>query len=870
MRNNARLLCLYVTLLAATLLFAEKAFELLMKYIGNRFYWLDSGMGHDVLMWVLCFFVALCLYLQPKKQSVAVYTCLRRNAWAMMLAVFYVYASICHRDQFTMFCYPKWFAYADVLVIWLVIWYFQPLIRNIKSEKKILSDNTEGNPKQAKLTGDDSHPEDVLGRKSEAKAICDYILDGTNDYRTSLAISITGSWGSGKTVLMSYLKDCLKEKSITYFDYSPWQRSQNDVALDFVSQLNSHLYTHNIGLQSLEDYMRSLKVSNVTGWFNLAVHALTSILTGANKNTATLLKEASADMMTLKKPVVAFVDDVDRISREDFMDVLRLIRATANFPYLVYVVAYDRERALKLLGNEYGEGFLTKIFNVGHPLSNISDEKLSELAFERFKEYGIKEETDSPLALIALSDYLPTIRELKRYFNLLSKDYLAQAALRSKTYFDFNFYAKLELLKHTDLLTYMMLKYEPTAYLEVDKENWNDAPCYKTKSNLEMPNEATHQLLMHMFDQEVGEFNMYICPGGLQMLFENDLDKDYVSKQEFEKAIKDDKLVESVKEWIKQKKQGIGFCLSKNLDMPTETIVGVLEQLVANRPSDIVHSWDMNHYELFDNSSLDSFFRISEVLNPYNYVMENHALYLYLHSSINEGKKLEEQEIEVLRSYASRTDNPRELLAIICGMMKQSWENGVAPESWQREIAELLFHVLVMTEPEDDVKNQYYVVEALHYLPYYDATGMLLLPQLKKNLALWLRLTLNVDSGFGDFEKMTINTKVMHSMFDTYEIYKAVMDDLWHHFEGDKDKQRIIKEHLILTERTSLITAYSVSQFNAENYPALKNIQYKENRSGIFISTYYENTMEMMEKGGCPFFNNEGEKPDLFEKSDEV
>lgn len=75
---------------------------------------------------------------------------------------------------------------------------------------------------------------------------------------------------------------------------------------------------------------------------------------------------------------------------------------------------------------------------------------------------------------------------------------------------------------------------------------------------------------------------------------------------------------------------------------------------------------------------------------------------------------------------------------------------------------------------------------------------------------------------------------------------------------------------LTLTERTSLITAYSVSQFNADNYPALKNIQYKENRSGIFISTYYEDTLEMMEKGGCPFFNNEGEKPDLFEKSDEI
>ena len=605
-------------------------------------------------------------------------------------------------------------------------------------------------------------------------------------------------------------------------------------------------------------------MSNVTGWFNLTVHALTSLLIGKNKSTSELLVEASEDMGNLERPVVAFIDDVDRISREDFMDVMRLIRATANFPNLVYIVAYDRERALKLLGDDYGEGFLTKIFNVNHPLTNISDDKLHELAYERFKEYGIKEETDSPFALIDLTEYLPTIREMKRFFNLLNKDYMAQAEMIRKTYFNFAFYAKLELLKHTDLLAYIMLKNEPTAYLEVDKENWNDVPCYKTKADLNLQNKASHQLLLQMFDQEIGEFNKFVCPGGLQMMFENDLDDSYVNKQEFEQAVKEDKLEEKVKAWIKQRKQGITFCLSENLHLPTELLAKVQEILVGNMPSDIIHHYSDQHYELYDNSSLDSFSRIADVQNPYDYVEKNHELFLYFRRSLSEGNKTEEEEIVKLLKYAEVTESPRELLAIISGMMKQNWSNDTAPEKWQFDLAEVLFNRLASNEPYDDLKNQYFVVEAMHYLPFFDATGNLLLPQLKRNPAIWLRLTLNVDSDFGPIEKVTVNTNVLHSLFDTYETYKAVMADLKQTFKGDNNTIIILDEHLLLTERTSLIMALSVSQFDAKNYPALMSIKYKEERRGIFVSAYYEDTKEMMEKGGCAFFNNEGKKPELF------
>ena len=472
MKEKIRILCLSLALLSGTWLFADKAFDLLMEYVGKRFFWIESSVGCDILMCILFVSLSIWIYIHLRKQTLAEFDSFRRNALSFVVILFYVHACIYHRERFVLFCYFPKLAYADIVMGWLLVWYLAPLFKNLCfNDVPKMAVGSEERKKQAKLLGDENHPEDTLGRKNEARAICEYILDETNDYNTSLAISITGSWGSGKTVLMNYLKDYLREKGVTYFDYSPWQRCQNDVALDFVSQLNSHLYAQNIGLQSMDEYIRSLKVSNVTGWFNLTIHALTRLVIGKDKNTTEFLAEASEAMKTLESPVVAFVDDVDRINKDDFMDVLRLIRATANFPNLVYVVAYDRERALKLLGENYGEGYLTKIFNVGHPLTNISDEKLNELAFDRFRDYGINEEIDSPFALIALSDYLPTIREMKRFFNLLSKDYMAQAELRSKIYFNFSFYAKLELLKYTDLLTYTMLKNEPTVYLEVDKDN---------------------------------------------------------------------------------------------------------------------------------------------------------------------------------------------------------------------------------------------------------------------------------------------------------------------------------------------------------------------------------------------------------------
>lgn len=867
--KRIRKICLYFAIIAVTWLFAAMGLDHFLDKVGYRLFSIESSVANDCFVLILFVAVSFLIFKKQNNDSIEVYSSLRRNALSLVFVVIFVYACIFQRDSFARFSICNQFAYADVLMAWVTLWYLKPLIMNWISKKKGNDNGGEPNENvvvmQSKLTGDDANPVDVLERRNEAKAICDYIFHESNDFSTTIAISITGSWGAGKTVLMNYLKDCMDEKGIDHFDYSPWQRSQKDIALDFLNHLKQCLEKDNDDeLHGLKAYIRSMKVSNITGWFNLGVHAFTSLFTGEDKSTSQLLDDAKAEMMTLEKPVVAFVDDVDRISRKDFLDVMRLIRATASFPKLIYIVAYDRERALKLLGKNYGEGYLSKIFNVSHSLANIGNDQLQKLALERFKDYGITDENDSPFASIDLTGHLPTIREIKRYFNLLGKDYLAQSEMRNKVYFNFDFYAKLELLKHTDLLAYMMLKNEPTAYLDVNKDDWNDTYCYKVKEKLNFQNKATEVLLREMFDTQDGVSNIFVCPGGLQLLFENDLDDSYVSRQEFEKAIQDDSLVDSVKQWIEQKKQGILFCLSNNLHLPTETIMNVFELLIVNRPSDIIHTIDLSQLEPSDENSLFGFSRIGEVDNPYWYVEDNHAFYLCLNRSLSEGEKQEPQEIEVLKQYATGTERPREMLAIVSGMMRQSTENGEVPERWLYDLVEVLFNRIASKVTEDTIKYQYYVVEALHYLPFYQATGQLLYPYLKQNPGLWLRLTLNIDDDFKVKSRVTINTKVMHSMFDTYKDYQGIMSELSNEYDDTTVEYQVIKEHQLLTERTGKIDSLGVSDFELDNYPALKGIQYQEKTTIIFVTRFYEDTKEMMQKGGCPFFNNQSGKPELF------
>jgi hypothetical protein len=84
-------------------------------------------------------------------------------------------------------------------------------------------------------------------------------------------------------------------------------------------------------------------------------------------------------LMELQGPIVIVIDDIDRLTSSEIRDVFRLVRLTASFPNIVYVVAFDRQRVEQALSEEGvpGRQYLEKIIQVVVDLPAVSPEVLT-------------------------------------------------------------------------------------------------------------------------------------------------------------------------------------------------------------------------------------------------------------------------------------------------------------------------------------------------------------------------------------------------------------------------------------------------------------------------------------------------------------
>ncbi|UMR29221.1 KAP family NTPase [Massilia sp. MB5] len=102
-------------------------------------------------------------------------------------------------------------------------------------------------------------------------------------------------------------------------------------------------------------------------------------------------KELEVHLRELDRPLVAFIDDIDRLEPEQIRMLLRQIKANANLPNIVFVLLFQPsivERALDPVANGDGRAFLEKIVQASFDLPavpvsivhRIFEEELSELA----------------------------------------------------------------------------------------------------------------------------------------------------------------------------------------------------------------------------------------------------------------------------------------------------------------------------------------------------------------------------------------------------------------------------------------------------------------------------------------------------------
>lgn len=320
--------------------------------------------------------------------------------------------------------YPSFF-YSDILLI-IPFSHLFILSQKLYKKKQKADISTNG------FLIDEPTKEDSLGRESYAKAIAIKIKK-SYPIKYAMAIGITGKWGSGKTTFMGLIEKALnQEEKPIIINFKPRKNhDSNNIIIDFFDELEETLGVYNENLSfNIHQYLKQLTTVDDNIYFK-TIDFLNTIIFG-KKSTQNMFDEINEAIEQIDRQVIIFIDDIDRLDSKEVIEVIKLIRFSANFNNVVFVVAYDKGYVINAI-NEFNtyekEWFLEKIFQVEFPLPTFENNRLkSELEkklISNFPEYKYQFQnyfTDESNYLI-VDKCILTMRDLVRFSNAFCLDF---------------------------------------------------------------------------------------------------------------------------------------------------------------------------------------------------------------------------------------------------------------------------------------------------------------------------------------------------------------------------------------------------------------------------------------------------------------
>jgi hypothetical protein len=265
---------------------------------------------------------------------------------------------------------------------------------------------------------------DALGRQHFAKSLAKSLVTVTDGH--GIVIGIEGSWGSGKSTIIGFVKDELNNLNSVeppiVVDFNPWMVSNTGALVDtLITQIAAAINTNPvspkkalIAAEKLLGYialLKNLKYLKYVPGVAAAGAVIDDIVSSADsivsksKEAQDVLDEVRellpnidltkkkaevvAALRELNCPIIVVVDDVDRLAAEEIRTVVQTIKAVADFPRTTYLLAYEREVVATALGNgdaSSGLAYLEKIIQLSYPIPPLFQYQLRSFANKKLQE----------------------------------------------------------------------------------------------------------------------------------------------------------------------------------------------------------------------------------------------------------------------------------------------------------------------------------------------------------------------------------------------------------------------------------------------------------------------------------------------------
>lgn len=298
------------------------------------------------------------------------------------------------------------------------------------------------------ITGDKENP-DLLSREKFAEHLASILrIDPCDDCMT---VSLEGEWGYGKTSAINLVKNSLNKLGVSpvIIEYNPWLAGKAEALVqDFLVQFSSQL---NIPDRPKEGLKAAKELLAYSGLFNAmkflpgvepwasTVQGVFKVFGGATKKISKLkeldlvgrknkIKEV---LKNLDVSIVVLIDDIDRLTPDEAFQVVRLVKAVADFPGTSFLLSFDPDylaSSLEKHGIEKSSQYIDKVVQLRIPLPLIAHrdlQKLADLELQNLSDKSLTEsfERDQERLSYLYHSYVKYLirspRELKRIFNHL-------------------------------------------------------------------------------------------------------------------------------------------------------------------------------------------------------------------------------------------------------------------------------------------------------------------------------------------------------------------------------------------------------------------------------------------------------------------
>lgn len=397
---------------------------LICRYNSNYEYvfWMYSCAYVDVIILVCCAYVFLALENWFTKEIVKDPQTIRFFLTSLTIDLMLM-TMVSYKVLMKRYVHPPLvlFVYATFILFWFYLFLFFYYYRIEMMDKvKVIDTLLEDKPIE-------SGEEDVFKLKGEAEKIAKEIR--ARNRAKTCSIAITAPWGGGKSSFLNLIRKQINEDEFEIVYFVPRDsKSVQTIQEDFFSMIACVLAKYDSRCSHImKDYMASLQLIDNRS----IVERLLSFYRIWDKDS--LKDSIKESFAALKKRVLVIIDDFDRLSKEEILEVLKLIDGNAAFTNLIFLTAYDKEQVNRVLGDTYKTPdacFIDKFFDVEFTIpfrpyiyiaKYIEETLCKQLTANDREGKNIQRVITDQTSIF--EEYIPTLRDAKRYINQVVLDF---------------------------------------------------------------------------------------------------------------------------------------------------------------------------------------------------------------------------------------------------------------------------------------------------------------------------------------------------------------------------------------------------------------------------------------------------------------